>query len=305
MTRKGSHDDRRLLVSSPAPRMDVARGFAVTGDAEELLRRFAEEPHTEPVPLGAHAESVRVLRWRLDPAVAEVSTPDVFELEGSAARTPAGSYLVDARREDVLLRFRERGRRLELSFRRGEVSLFALGLQPDDLPAFDPRVAFEGGPLPEWLTDHIDRLVTHEGAVGAVASPGALARFAGQHPADRVAAGPPVAVRGARAWARSVDEDQWGALEEMAATRARELGEQLTEADALRIALDRDLLECVKVTMRLAARGVTLVAALRELDARAERMLSRLTEETPTTDDPVLRAVAWGEPEAWWGALAR
>lgn len=305
MTREGTPHGRRLLVTSPAPRMDVARGFAVTGDAEELLRRFEEEPHTEPVSLGEHVESVRVLRWRLDPAVAEVSAPELLVLEGSVARTPAGSVLVDSRQAEVLLRFRERGRRLELSFRRGDVSLFAVGLLRSDLPAFEPRVAFAGGELSAWLLEHMRELEHDEGALGVVAAAGALVRFAGPHPDDDPSTGPPVSVRGARAWARSLDDAAWDTLEASALEHARDLDTRLPTDDGLPLALSRDLLASVSTAMRLAGRGGALRELLRETDRKAQVALTRLTEETPTTDDPRLRAVAWGEPEAWWGALAR
>ena len=136
-----THGARRLLAESPAPRMDVARGFAVTA-VEELLERFAAEPHTAEVDLGEQAGALRVLRWQLDPAVAEVAAPEPLEIDGAAIRTPAGTVLVDSRAAPASLRFAHAGRSLEVSIERGHVRLYALASA--ELPAFEPRVATGG-----------------------------------------------------------------------------------------------------------------------------------------------------------------
>ncbi len=307
MTGEGGAHVRRLLVESPAPRVDVARGFAVTGDSGELLRRFAEEPHTEAVDLGEHAHGLRVLRWRLDPAVAEVAAPDVVAIDGAASQTPAGSYLLDSRTAEVLLRFRDRGQRLELSLRRGHVALFSLELLAEDLPAFEPLVATGGAALEEWLAEHLEALRASDRGVATVAAAGALLRFFGPLEDDDPALGPPTVVRGVRAWARSVEENAWPALTAAASEQVAELIVRLDAdvADALELAHRRDMLESVAVVASLVGRGAALRARLDELDERATHELTRLTESTPTTDDPRLRAVAWSEPEAWWGTLAR
>jgi len=307
MSDKGAPDDRRLLVESPAPRTDVARGFAVSGEAEDLLRRFEAEPHTESVDLGEHAHGLRVHRWRLDPAVAEVSAKEITGIDGASARTPAGSYLLDSRRNEVLLRFRDRGQRLELSLLGGRVAVFSLGLRRSDLPTFEPLVAALGVAPSDWLREHLLDLEATDDGVAAVASAGALIRFFGPHPDDSPALGPPVVVRGARAWARSIRPEIWDRLEDNVVDRVKELHENLRSegADVLDLARQRDMLQSFATTIRLVGRGERVRDELSTLDRWALTDLTRLTEACGSSDDPCLRAVAWSEPEAWWGTLAR
>ena len=299
-----THGARRLLAESPAPRMDVARGFAVTA-VEELLERFAAEPHTAEVDLGHHAGELRVLRWQLDPAVAEVAAPEPLEIDGAAIRTPAGTMLVDSRAAPASLRFAHGGRSLEVSIERGHVRLYALASA--ELPVFEPRVATGGEALSGWLAEHVEALRSAGEPIDALAAAGALLRFFTPAAPDDAGTGAPQVVRGVRAWARSIDEAALSEVEARAAARAARLASAL-EGEALdgpSLALERDVLESVATVLRLARPSASLAEALRALDRKARARLSALTERARTVDDPRLTAVSWSEPEAWWGTLAR
>lgn len=302
---------RRLLAESPAPRMDVARGFAVSQVEEKLLERFAAEPHTEPVDLGDHVSSLRVLRWRLDPAVAEVAAPEPVGVEGRATRTPSGSFLVDSREGTTSLSFAYRGRSLELAIERGHVRLFSLDSPPSALPAFEPRVATGGEPISGWLAEHIESLRSSNEPTAPLAAVGALVRFFTPAEPDDPSAGAPQVIRGARGWARSIDEEAWTQLEDAMRERAARLVEasrDLETAPAARIvelALERDVIESIATAARLAGHGDELVQSMRALDREARARLSAITERAATTDHPRLAHVSWSEPEAWWGTLAR
>jgi hypothetical protein len=298
--------------------MDVARGFAVTGTGPELLRRFEAEPHTERVELGEPEGALRVLRWRLDPAVAEVAAPRLELVEGDASRTPAGSLLVDSRAGAARLRFGRDGRALELRIDGGHVALFALETPASTLPAFEPRVATGGEPPTGWLADHLAALEGTGAPLDRVAAAGALLRFwSPAAPADDPATGPPQVVRGVRAWARSLEAAAWAELEAAAVDRARRLADWLARftdrraegtasaREALDAARERDALESVAVAMRLAGRGAALRDALATLDARARERLTALTDGLAPVEDERLERVAWSEPEAWWGALTQ
>jgi hypothetical protein len=295
-------DARRLLRDVPPPRMDIARGFAVTAVREQLLERFAAEPHTERVDLGEHGAPLRVVRWQLDPAVAEVSAPEPVEIEGAVIRTPAGTMLVDSRLETALLRFAHGTRRLELEIEHGRVRLYAIEAA---LPAFEARVASGGEAISGWLADHVDVLRVSTDDVDRVAAAGALVRFFSPREADDAGAGAPQIVRGARAWARSIDGASWDRIEAEAIVRVTALDVMLDDGEPHTIALERDVLESARVAARLAGRGDALGEALRSLDRRARARLTALSERCATIDDPRLASVSWSEPEAWWGTLAR
>jgi hypothetical protein len=254
----------------------------------------------------------------LDPAVAEVAAPELDLVEGAASATPAGSLLVDSRAGRTLLRFSRDARHLELQIDRGHVSLFAIDTPGSVLPAFEARVATGGEAPTGWLAAHIEALERSGAPLDRVAAAGALLRFwTPGEPTDEPAAGPPQVVRGVRAWARSVDEAGWAELESAAVARARGLADWLASftdrlaegavspSEVVDAALTRDVLESVAVTMRLAARGEALREELEALDAKARGKLTALTDTVERVEDERLEAVAWSEPEAWWGALSR
>ncbi len=301
---------RRLLAESPAPRVDVARGFAVTQVEEKLLERFAAEPHTEAVDLGGHVSSLRVLRWRLDPAVAEVAAPEPVGVEGRATRTPSGTLLVDSREGTTSLSFADRGRKLELAIERGHVRLFSLSTE-GALPAFEPRVATGGEPISGWLAEHIESLRRSDDPTAPLAAVGALVRFFTPSRPDDPSAGAPQVVRGARGWARSIDDDDWTRLEDAMRERAARLVsafgelEHMANTGIVEIALERDVIESIAIAARLAGRGDALIESMRAFDREARAHLTSITERVATVDDPRLAHVSWSEPEAWWGTLAR
>jgi hypothetical protein len=215
--------------------------------------------------------------------------------------------LVDSRTALASLRFSHAGRQLELTIDRGHVRLYAIEPSRRSLPAFEPRVATGGEALFGWLAEHVEALRTSPDALETVAAVGALVRFFTPAQVDDAGTGAPHVVRGARAWARSIDEECWAELEGAARERAARLAKALDEEalDGLALALERDVLESVAVAMRLAGRGARIGEALHPIDREARARLSALTEDAPSADDPRLRAVSWGEPEAWWGTLAR
>jgi hypothetical protein len=83
--------------------------------------------------------------------------------------------------------------------------------------------------------------------------------------------------------------------------RAVASGDPTSPTLALEIMRRRDDAESVAVVLRGSVAGDVVLAALRPLDALAIEERSAFEMAWPTADDPLLRAVGWLEPGAWWG----
>jgi hypothetical protein len=71
-----------------------------------------------------------------------------------------------------------------------------------------------------------------------------------------------------------------------------------------RLAHERDDLESVAFVLGVAGGGTVLREVLDEVDREVANRLLGYTLLTVLGDDDRLAAVAWQEPDAWWGALA-
>ena len=72
------------------------------------------------------------------------------------------------------------------------------------------------------------------------------------------------------------------------------------------VARRRDELECVAVALELAGQGEVGTVLRDSLDVMDERVMGGpwLADVPPLDDhDPVLDAVSWNDPAAWWGQV--
>lgn len=121
--------------------------------------------------------------------------------------------------------------------------------------------------------------------------------------------------RAARAWFAGLPPEQRAALVEEARRRARELAGSLADLGSARIRAKsqraralcawlhrRDDLECIAFLLGGHRAAAPLSRELRRLDRAAAAALSLNAGALP--GDARLRAVAWQEPEQWWGRMA-
>ena len=119
----------------------------------------------------------------------------------------------------------------------------------------------------------------------------------------------------ARRWAQDLDRETCEELGQHGIEAARSLRARLdgsgeaiaaavAEAFVLGLVLQRDDLESLATVLRFAGASSHLDAALDQLDRSAVTHLTALSSVVGLGEDDRLRAVAWQEPDAWWGGLA-
>jgi hypothetical protein len=121
----------------------------------------------------------------------------------------------------------------------------------------------------------------------------------------------------ARGLAAGLDSGAWAELEQSAvraASRLRAAVGRFPDAEfgaaegvpmqLRRLAHERDDLESVAFVLGVAGGGTVLREVLDEVDREVANRLLGYTLLTVLGDDDRLAAVAWQEPDAWWGALA-
>lgn len=166
--------------------------------------------------------------------------------------------------------------------------------------------AFEASP--PWLRALARELVARGDATSIVAAVGSLARLHVPSSTED----PTHATRELVAWCEQLGEARRDPLETSALDECAALCDALDALDlddgdqlslqAAMLVRRRDELASVDWVLGVAGGRERLSVALGALDDRAEDRLGHLVGVLPL--DPRVKAVAWREPDAWWGALA-
>jgi hypothetical protein len=184
---------------------------------------------------------------------------------------------------------------------------------PDTLSVVAPSLAeLTGGHFCEpWLQARYQALSSVQHPVAQLAAPGVVVRLWMPRPAERASAPDPSSV--VAKWVRALPLRELEATERLAVERAGVLRQELdglpddgelSSQDVIRLAYERDVLECMVTVLWLAGRGRELGSEANATDDAAVTSLSNLPISEELEADPLLRAVSISEPDAWWGHLA-
>lgn len=187
-----------------------------------------------------------------------------------------------------------------------------------DIPGLD--VLCGGAGAAAWIREEHARVARHPAdGFEALSVAGTVGRLWSPRGAD---VGPAEALRRlmadddpaahARRWVVSLPEAVLRTAEELALVATSALADAIADAaettpdepdEALCLAEQRDQLESVRVALRWAGRGTSLSAALERADRAAAVRCTwfRYCAERVAPSSGRLRAVAWQEPNAWWG----
>lgn len=326
-------EQRELLFEEAPPVSVVAKGLAGgVAPLAELVER--DHPHRATGLDETLSRWLEVLRWTDEPGIAEVrARGGETEVDGPHLPDEHGWFVLDSREEPVRLRFVAEERRVELELDRGHLRVYELR---SPLRAFTlPPASNAPVPLAEldaWLDDEPIEPWLREGVVGRLDEPDVFdvsvaagmvlrlhlpaTREARAALAAKVLSGAPDAVSRVRAWVRGVVPTTWEEAEDAAVHVASDLqdrfacleetlGTELDDGVLTGLVRERDALESARAVLRVAGRGERLEAALAALDREACLHFACFEGWRGMSSSPWLDAVAWREPEAWWGRLAK
>lgn len=174
-------------------------------------------------------------------------------------------------------------------------------------PAFAELVA--GWTVPDWLAARVDALSASGRPLDRIAAPATAARLWSAHGEEARKARADLSSTPAgrlRTWALAWDPAAAKALGELAAVELAALAEDLEwldDATARRIVSRRDALESVRFALSLNRSAGPLTSLLHAFDREAVAAVSEFPPRDAFADLEWLRAVAWQDPDAWWGCL--
>jgi len=324
-------DGLQLCASLQPPAPAVGEGFsAAPAEADAAVSSQVSwttlPDWGSPLPAGPWPGELR--RHNLSPGELLADLPQETALvqgrcepyEPEADEEPL--FVIDSRHEPVTLLALgnpsvvlhvERGRIEVWQFERAAVfSPPAVpAAQPTSLPAPDVELALADPAVEEWLSERVRALATSESSFERAAAVGLLLRLLAASTVDVVA--------WARDWAAGAEPDVVHAAEEEACEAGSSLAGDFDHlrtllvdepAEAGSYAADlvarRDDLQSAWRALRIASGGAALGTVLVIADEQARVHLTEIAEALASTDLPTsdwLGAVAWQEPESWWGAL--
>ena len=336
----GMTEALKHVATHAAPEVAVGIGFGAPEETGPRLAddgpRMFEDPKLECLPAGY------VMRWQPDPRVIFVSAPTPpTVLVGSPWLHEGVTLELDSSRERFVLLFRRDSEDVVLDIDEGEIrehrKTRAGTSKLDDLPppASVPQLtllrpdldALGDSGLPSWLLARAREQVG-TGEDGPAVAVGLIVRLGHPETAvakaaelERLRAGlPPSRTAWALAWLQEIPPTHLDALEARARIGAVRL---LAALDGLNdllartpaagralaedVLLSRDRAESVARVLALVRRDKPLRVVLVSLDRRGAALGTALGEGLTGShelDGDWLDAVAWQEPDAWWGALA-
>lgn len=309
------------------------------GAGADLLASLHAEPDFSAVrAITGQVPGLAVRRWDADPLVLVVDgIPLLGPAIGAVERAEGDTWVADARTGLAALLFEVGGREWMLCADSASVELMAVerhekvdawaqhlgSYEPPPLPALEVPAPVEllgGMTTVAWLLERAGSLATSGSIFDRVASIGLLARLGAGCATDpkaalsaRLAGAEGPAARAAR-WARALppavaDEltrltlEEAGGLAEAVEVLMPALAHDESSATTARgLAHRRDNLESVAVILRWAGRADQIEHSIEAVDVRALAHISALDLVRTDETDPLLSAVSWQEPHAWWGA---
>lgn len=333
------------IESVPAPDRGVGYGFSAGTETLDALIDQAIPAHpifsdVELRKFGEQLPGSRVRRWDADPSVVLVDTTTDDLVPGeNASLVEAGTLALDSRTAPAFALVRGTGGELVLQVDRGGVTIFGVerrrspeledfaqrkAAPPLQIPSPDLDAILAGAPADPWLRDASTERAASASPLARAAAAGLIARLwspprgAGARALVDMALGGDTPTRRARDWFAALPADDRQTLERMTVFTADRLRDELPSlsgaiaADplgsrdrALAWLHERDELACIRELLRHAGGGAELGSAEADLDREAASHHSMWSALESFSTDPWLRAVAWQEPDSWWGALAR
>lgn len=320
---------------------DVGRGFSGLEPAKlesGLAIEIAQSPFFVPVVI-PEMPWLGIESWKRDKRVRRftVEGGDLKWL-GKGESEGAGQALVDAR-SPAFVRITRGGEDVVLELEGFDINpieltsqtvpadlrpLVQVHWQPETFAVVPPamEVLTCGLRLEQWLLDESAALVSSAGALSRTAGVGLIARLwmprdrAGRTLAQkRLASGEDVPSSLAIRWFQALDADMRDSIRRSAVGAAESLRDALPSLEesiadehpqvatiARTWLRERDDLESVVFLIARGDPAPDVAAAVAELDEETSTYHSMWSELAPF-DEPRFRAVAWQEPDAWWGQL--
>ncbi|OJT25041.1 hypothetical protein BO221_11705 [Archangium sp. Cb G35] len=192
-----------------------------------------------------------------------------------------------------------------------------------DVPRPDIRALTAGGRLQNWLLTESEQMASAAWPLRRLCAAGLVARLWSPEDSQELRESLTRALTGSWGprkatvdWFRALEQGVHHQVESSAMEEADELSQQLPTLQShalvdpesatrqcLQWLLDRDDLECALFLLRCIETGKSLEGKLAELDRHASEFES-LWATLDVSENERLRAVAWQEPDAWWGQLA-
>lgn len=328
----------------PAPVGHVGHGYASAALSDTLEGLVSTGVSGRPVfqsldlPfVGTRVPEATVSRWQHDPALILIEMKGGEAIGGNHAFAPEpGILYLDSRHQKAFARLIGGRGQLVIGADRGAVSAFEVieplspamerllaGGEPVSLHIELPGLEAWVGETEGWLSDIYTQLSASETPLSRLAAAGLVARLwspprgsdmkaliaqslAGDGPAAKIGK-----------WARDLGQPLLERAMRLAVVRADILREELTPlsdsiaddpdgatADARHWLVCRDNLQSVRAVLSLAIDTTELDRAIELLDREATLHHSMWSAVGDLGEEERLSAVAWQEPEHWWGALS-
>jgi hypothetical protein len=339
----GLSDEAELRHVARAKAPDSAEGLGFAGGAalSQVIAELTTAPYAaEPVRLPGEPSQGPLgdlRRWTRDPGIFLLDTSglEVRIHGGSTRELGQDALVVDARERTAWVRLTGRSGDLVWSLGRDGAVLMQVEaprspLQrladavPPALPQLEipaPEDLTGGQPIETWLREETHALASSPALLDRAAAAGMLGRLWSSASPERRTLEELLAMRlpgpEARAWMATQPATTRESLVAVTLVEADHLAETLPEVEravldgvegareqARRWIAQRDHLESVRFVLGDCAELPVVTDALARLDVRAAAFHGIWSLLEAWEEDPVLLAVSWREPDAWWGRLA-
>ncbi|ATB32747.1 hypothetical protein [Melittangium boletus] len=320
----------------------TASEMSRSGKLAELLRAAPVFNQIQLEGLAERLPGLQLRRWLSDPCIVLVEAGPVRGSKSFGAHEwldEGASLVLDSRQEPTFVRLEGSTRVCILSCQQGNVELLEAATPTSsaaldalekwhptpvpDVPKPDIRALTVGCQVQNWLLAEAEQMASAAWPLRRLCAAGLVARLWSPKDSRKLqeslthALNPSWGPKKATVdWFRALDQGVRHQAESSAMEEADELGQQFPALQAhvllnpesatshcLQWLLNRDDLECALFLLRCTETGESLEGKLAELDRHASEFES-LWAMLDVSENERLRAVAWQEPEAWWGQLA-